>query len=275
MPRGALLESGHKRTRGWPYSNLCLCVPPTMSARRADRRFFMVDQPSPLVMHLGQSMTFTPAEAAALASLERETVSVPKHTMLVQEGAPYVQAYIVKSGWLARHHSLSDGRQQILDFVIPGDLPGLEGSVLAVADHGVTALQDAQVAPFSFETLHHVVREHPRLAIAMIWSGANEKAAMGQRLTSLGRRSAYEATAHLIMAIRTRLKQRGLVSDDKSFEIPLTQRDLADALGLSVVHINRVLRRLDEDAVMTKTNRTVTIYDIDRLSEIAFAEFPE
>ena len=235
----------------------------------------MADQPSPLVMHLGQSMTFTPAEAAALASLERETVSVPKHTMLVQEGAPYVQAYIVKSGWLARHHSLSDGRQQILDFVIPGDLPGLEGSVLGVADHGVTALQDAQVAPVSFETLHHVVREHPRLAIAMIWSGANEKAAMGQRLTSLGRRSAYEATAHLIMAIRTRLKQRGLVSDDKSFEIPLAQRDLADALGLSVVHINRILRRLDEDAVMTKTNRTVTIYDIDRLSEIAFAEFPE
>jgi CRP-like cAMP-binding protein len=98
---------------------------------------------------------------------------------------------------------------------------------------------------------------------------------MGQRLASLGRRSAYEATAHLIMAIRTRLKQRGLVSDDKSFEIPLAQRDLADALGLSVVHINRILRRLDEDAVMTKTNRTVTIYDIDRLSDIAFAAFPE
>ena len=232
----------------------------------------MADQPSPLVMHLGQSMTFTPAEEAALAALERETVSVPKHAMLVEEGAPYVQAYIVKSGWLARHHSLSDGRQQILDFVIPGDLPGLEGSVLAAADHGVTALHDAQVAPLSFETLHNIFSEHPRLAIAMIWSGANAKAAMEQRLTSLGRRSAYEATAHLIMTIRARLKRRGLVSDDTSFWMPLAQRDLADALGLSAVHINRVLRRLDEDAVVTKTNRTVTIHDVDRLSEIAFAE---
>jgi CRP-like cAMP-binding protein len=163
------------------------------------------DQASPLALHLGQSITFTPAEAEALGSLERETVQVRDHTTLVQEGDPQHQGYIVKSGWLARHHSLSDGREQILDFVIPGDLPGLEGCVLDAADHSVTTLADATVAPFSFAKLQEIVSEHPRLATAMIWSGANDKAALGQRLTSLGRRTAYEAAAHLIFTMWQRL----------------------------------------------------------------------
>jgi CRP-like cAMP-binding protein len=229
------------------------------------------DQPSPLVRHLGRARAFTPGEESALVSLERETITATAKTMLVGVGEAHDQAYVVKSAWLARHHTLSDGGEQILDFAIPGDLLGLEGTVLETADHSVTALDDVTVAPFSFTALRQVVREHPRLLTAVLWSAASEKAALGHRITSLGRRSAYDATAHLILALRDRLDQRGLLWDQTSFPMSLSQQDLANALGLSVVHMNRILRRLDDDKVVTKTRTSVKIHDLDLLTRIAMA----
>lgn len=218
-----------------------------------------------LIAHLQSAVDLTEPEKAALNALANDNIAVlSKDKVLATEGDPHHGVYIVRSGWAIRHKDLPNGDRQVLDFVLPGDLVGIEGCVLPRADHSVTALTDLRLAHCSFERTEKLLRDHPRLIAALVWSVAGQRTIFAEHLVSLGRRSAYERIAHLIVEMYHRLHVRGL-ADNQTFSMPVTQGVLADMLGLSVVHVNRSLRRLAQDRLIEKHRDTVKINDLAAL----------
>lgn len=193
---------------------------------------------------------------------------MPKGQLLESEGWPQKEIYVVKDGWAMRHKDLPDGRRQVLDFVLPGDLVGVEAGALQRADHTVTALTDIVVSRFPFQRIEDLIREHPRVATALLWIAARQRAVVAEHLVDVGRRSGVERIAHLVVELWLRLKTRGLAAEH-TFRMPVTQDTLADALGLSVVHVYRCLRELARAGLVEKNREMVTIRDLPGLLEVA------
>lgn len=224
---------------------------------------------SPLIAHLHCFIDLTESETAALASLETPSHLLGHGRLLQEEGQPFTAGYILNDGWAMRHKDLSDGRRQVLDFVLPGDFVGLEGTVVRSADHTVTALTDVRISRFAFDHLEHIIHDHPRLVTAMVWLAVRQRTVLAEHLLSLGRRSARERVAHVLLEIWRRLYVRGLGADHHCFHMPITQTVLADALGLSTVHINRCLSQLAKAGLVEKRRDTVSIIDLPGLKRAA------
>lgn len=210
-------------------------------------------------------------EREALEALREEQIELPAESALVVEDAPAHHGFLIEDGWAIRHKSFDDGRRQVVDFALPGDLVGLPAGILQRPDHSVSALTPVRAARFEPEALAETVARRARLAAAVAWIGARQEARLAERIVSLGRRSAYERLAHLLVELWSRLAVRGLADRD-SFAMPATQAVLGDALGLSVVHVNRTLHRLREDGLIRLESRTVTILDFDGLARAACFE---
>lgn len=205
----------------------------------------------------------TAGEAAFLDHLDGRGFAA--RTDIVAEGEAYARASILKDGWAFRYKLLADGRRQILNLLVPGDVVG---PYSFIADHSVAALTDAVAVQFSPRGIDERLADYPHIAATIAWSIAREYEMLAERAVCLGRRTAYERVAYLIAEVLVRLQAVGL-ADDCSFEFPATQEILADALGLSVVHVNRTLRRLRQDGVLGFHCRRVEIADLDGLAEAA------
>ncbi len=182
--------------------------------------------------------TFVHLDDTHLAELDRllsETMAIDSLHDIVTEGESCKHLFLLTRGWAVRYKLLSDGRRQILGFVIPGDFFGLRASLFDVADDTVQSLTDCTVCRIPGEDFVAVLRDHPRLGMAIVWSIVREYSVLAEHVVSLGRRSALERTAHLLMELLNRLQLVHLAGE-KDFELPLTQEILADALGLSIVH---------------------------------------
>lgn len=165
------------------------------------------------------------------------------HT-LVREQVDASRLYTLYAGWAFRYKSLSDGRRQILNFLLPGDFFGLQQQFAEGATYGVEALTDVSLCVFQSERLWELYRAHPRLAYDLTWLCAREEQMLDENLLTTGRRAAMERVAVLLIHLFKRAQRVGLVEADGSFMFPLTQQHMADALGLSLVHTHRTLRRL-------------------------------
>ncbi|MEQ8558117.1 MAG: Crp/Fnr family transcriptional regulator [Henriciella sp.] len=191
-------------------------------------------------------------------------------TDLVYQGQRDQTVFILAKGWVSSYKLLATGTRQIVDFQIPGDFLGLRSILLHASDHGIEPITDVEVSEISAKELLDIFSENPRLASAVLWAASRDEAMVVEHLIDIGRRSAGERTAHLILELGARLTLVGKGSRAE-FDCPLKQHHLADALGLSSIHVNRVLRRLREDGMMTFRNNRVTIDDYERLA--AFADF--
>jgi CRP-like cAMP-binding protein len=178
-----------------------------------------------------------------IESFRTDTLSVAAGETLVHEGQSNVRLFTLFSGWAFRYKTLSDGRRQILNFLLPGDLVGLQQEFGQVSTHGVEALADCFLCVFQSDSLWAVFREHPRLGYDITWLAAHEESHVDDNLLTTGRRNATERVAMLLMHLYRRLDRIGL-AEDGSVPFPLTQQHIADALGLSLVHTNKTLRRL-------------------------------
>ena len=178
-----------------------------------------------------------------IESFRTETLSVAAGETLVHEGQSNVRLFTLFSGWAFRYKTLSDGRRQILNFLLPGDLVGLQQEFGEASTHGVEALADCFLCVFQGDSLWAVFREHPRLGYDITWLAAHEESHVDDSLVTTGRRNATERVAMLLMHLYRRLDRIGL-AEDGSVPFPLTQQHIADALGLSLVHTNKTLRRL-------------------------------
>ncbi|MEX0953657.1 MAG: Crp/Fnr family transcriptional regulator [Rhizobiaceae bacterium] len=188
-------------------------------------------------------------------------------TILV-EGSHSAHLYTILEGSAFRYKMLEDGRRQILNFVMPGDLIGLQSVLMAEMQHSIEALTPLRLCVFERDRVDEVFRDHPRLAYDVTWIAAREERILDEHLLSVGRRSAFERAAYLIAFLHRRATRSGFIRR-KPHLLPVTQQHLADTLGLSVVHTNKTLRKLITRKLIAWRNHGCEVLDADALSDIA------
>ena len=187
-------------------------------------------------------------------------------TILV-EGSNSPHLFTVLSGWGFRHKTLRDGRRQILNFVLPGDLIGLQGSLLKEMSHSVEAMSDMLLCVFEREGITNLFRETPSLAYDVTWLAAREEQMLDEHLLSVGRRTAIERAAYLISFLSQRAKRVGVSQDGEALE-PFTQTHVADTLGLSLVHTNKTLKKLQSRGLIKWQGRSCIVLDEEKLQAV-------
>ena len=187
---------------------------------------------------------------------------------IVMEGSRPKESCLVTSGFAARSQSLSSGERQITAVHVPGDFVDLHSMLLKVMDHSVVALGPCKVAFVPHEKIKEVTEVRPHLARLFWMSTTIDGAIQRTWITCLGRRSAEQHLAHLVCELYVRLEAAGVASDF-AFEFPVTQVQLGDVLGLSVVHVNRKLQELRAAGLVEWRDGRVKIRDFERLAELS------
>lgn len=201
------------------------------------------------------------------AACERTRVYPPRHD-LIREGDKPVNVFIVLEGWACRYKLLPEGGRQIMAFLMPGDFCDMHVAVLEEMDHTIGTITKARVAAVPRADMEKLVVATPALTHAFWRAQLIDEGTLRSWIVSMGRRGSVERVAHLMCELYVRAHSIGLASGDK-LAFPLTQVVLADALGLTAVHINRVLRKLRTEGVMEIGRGMLVIKDSEKLSRIA------
>jgi CRP-like cAMP-binding protein len=183
------------------------------------------------------------ADIRFLDVLKKDHLTFPAGRDIVEPGDPDPPLFTLFSGWAYRYKMLPDGRRQILNFLLPGDPIGFQASMFDSAPHGVQALTDVQLCAFHRSKIWELYRSHPELAFDLTWLTAREEGVIDETLLSVGRRTALERIGMLLIHIYKRAESLGLMRNG-GVAFPLSQSHIADALGLSLVHTNKTMRRL-------------------------------
>jgi CRP-like cAMP-binding protein len=223
---------------------------------------------SPLTRKLSAFVALSSKELAVLERLHQRRRSFVAGRDLVHQGQTDQAAYILASGWVCSYKLQPDGTRQIVDFQIAGDFLGLRSVLLRTSEHSFEPIVDIQAVEVLASDLLDAFEQTPRLATAILWAASRDEAMVVEHLVGMGQRDAEARMAHLLLELGAKLALVGLGSK-AGYACPLTQYHLADALGLSAVHVNRVLRKLREDGLATFRNGRVTFDDFDRLAALA------
>lgn len=218
--------------------------------------------------------TNTPEEIAFIESMRLGQVDAPAGAAIIEEGSQNPPLYSLFSGWAFRYKTLRDGRRQILNFLLPGDVIGFQAHMLGDSAHGVEALTNVRLCRHARPKVWELYRNYPELAFDTTWLTAKEEKLVDDILTSVGRRSAAERIAMLMVNLykRTRLLDPEAVDP---IHIPLTQVHLADALGLSLVHTNKTLKRLQRRGLFIFEHQQLSMLDPAGLERLAdYSETP-
>lgn len=215
----------------------------------------------------------TDEEVRFIQSMKIDHRRLPGGADIIHPGQEDAELYTLFSGWAFRYKALPDGRRQILNFLLPGDLVGLQASLLNAAQHGIEALTEVELCTFPRKRIWELFQHMPALSYEIAWLGSREECLIDENLTSVGQRSASERIAALIISLYRRADAVGLVSEN-SFEFPLRQQQLADALGLSLVHTNKTWARLRRAGLFSFANGRLTLLN-PRLTERMAVLFEE
>ena len=211
---------------------------------------------------------FTAEELDFVSSFKRGELNVDKGATILVEGAHSAHIYTVLRGWSFRYKMLEDGRRQIVNYALPGDLVGLQGSLMGEMQHSVEALSPVTLCVFERDRLWSLFENHASLGYDVTWIAAGQERILDENLLSVGRRSALERAAYLIAFLHQRAKLLG-VSGGGRLSIPITQQHVADTLGLSIVHTNKTLRKLAARNMIRWLERSCEVLDLDGLLEIS------
>jgi CRP-like cAMP-binding protein len=225
---------------------------------------------TPFARKLGAFVALTNHELALLDQLHSRRKVFPPGKDMIYEGQVDRCAYILASGWVCSYKILPGGTRQIVDFQIPGDFLGLRSVLFRTADHNIEPITPVQASEVQSADLLEAFNSAPRLATAVLWAASRDEAMVVEHLVDIGRRDAKQRMAHFLLELGARLKLVGLATT-AGYPCPLTQYMLADALGLSAVHVNRVLRELRDDGLVTFQQGKVTFDDYEGLA--TYSEF--
>lgn len=220
-----------------------------------------------LVRKLRMRWSLTEDDLTAIQRLPLHLKAVPPHTTIVAEGDRPNQSFLLLDGFVCRAKATNVGRRQILSFHVAGDIPDLQSLHLHVLDHDVASLGPCSVAHVAHVHLRELVTERPQVANALWRDTLIEAAIFREWILNVGRRPAEQRMAHLFCEIVDRLDAVGL-GRDGVYELPLTQIDLADALGLSAVHVNRVLQEIRGRGLIEFQRSTLVVKDAGGLRQL-------
>ena len=212
---------------------------------------------------------FSPEELDFVSSFKVSELAVDPGASIISEGEIHPQLYTVLNGWGFRSKILEDGRRQILNYILPGDLVGLQGHLMKEMLHSVESLTRMTLCIFERDRLTTLFRQHPSLAYDLTWMASREESMLDEHLLSIGRRTALERAAYLLAFLDNRAFITGVFTEDGANILPLTQQHVADTLGLSLVHTNKTLRKLADMGLVRWLDRGSEVLDRDRLFTIA------
>lgn len=225
--------------------------------------------PNALTRRLEEYIPLTDADRSELANLcAQSTHTISAKRDLICEGEAPRSVYIILDGWACHYRSLGDGRRQIVDFAIPGDLCDLNLFILDRMDHSIAAITRLKVAEVGREVLHRVVTSFPNITTALWWVELVSKSIHREWIVSFGQRSARQRIAHLFCELFLRLESVGM-TNGFSCDVPLTQADIAETTGLTAVHVNRTLQDLRRDGLIVLERQRLTIPDMAALQGTA------
>lgn len=199
-------------------------------------------------------------------------IRVKARTPLFDEGKDHPYAYTLYSGWIMLSKTLASGRRQILRFALPGDFLGFLPVPDGPMNCSAYTLTDCKLCAFPKEQVDAMMHENPHLAARMAQLNARDLAFLQQVLLATGQKNARERLASLLLQLYIRVRALGVLVPDtteNSIALPLSQEKLADAVGMSKEHVNRTLRDLREEHLLEFKSRRLTVFDVDRLMEIA------
>ena len=216
---------------------------------------------------LSSLVPFEQLDLTALREATAKAQDFAANVDLVREGDRPDQIFVMLEGWAYRYKILPSGGRQIVGFMMPGDCSDLHIGVLAEMDHGIRTLTQARVTTIGRTEMDAMLDRHPRVAKAIYVSQLIDEGTMRAWITSMGRRSSIERVAHLVCELYLRAKDLGLAAD--KFALPVSQAQLADAVGMTAVHLNRVVRELRSLGAMTLSRCRVEVTNPLTLAQIA------
>ena len=205
--------------------------------------------------------------AALQEATSRQRRIKAKHD-LIREGDRPGPVFVMLDGWACRYKILPSGTRQVLAYLMPGDSCDLHVGLLAQMDHSIQTITASRVATIEREEMDVILDQHPAIAKAIYVAQLIDEGTMRAWITSMGRRASIERVAHLMCELYIRARNIGLTSES-SFALPLSQLLLADSLGMTPVHLNRVLRELRTRGAMTLKRGSLILSDLPKLVQIA------
>ena len=212
-------------------------------------------------------LTLSVDELPILVEMCSTAKPVRRRQDIITEGRRSRTLFIVLNGLLIRYRIMRDGHRQVINVIVPGDIAGNPGCFFDSALYSVRTLTNSVVVPVAVETLSSLLDSQPRLVAKLFWLFSCDTAVCAEHVVVVGRRSARERIAHFFLELLTRLQAVGL-ADETSFAMPFSQDVICDALGLSLAYVNRELRSLASEGLVTFSERRVTVNDVTSLSEL-------
>jgi CRP-like cAMP-binding protein len=221
---------------------------------------------TPVVRKLESNLQLSDEERAAFEALPMQVQAIKADQDIAREGDRPSRSFAVLQGFTATYKMTGDGRRQIHAFHLAGDIPDLPSLHLRVLDNSIITVTPCRLGFIQHETLRDLCRKQPRIMEAFWRQTLIDAAIFREWMTNIGRREAYSRPAHILCEWIVRLQAVGLV-EDHPCDLPMTQSELADAMGVSTVHVNRVLQELRGDGLITLKGNRLEVLDWERLRQ--------
>jgi len=220
-----------------------------------------------VIRKLDRLASLQQADREALRSLPFRLQTAPQNHYLVREGDVVTDCCVLLEGYVCRHKTTFKGDRQIVSFHMPGDILDLQNLLLSSSDHNLQTITKATFARVPAAELRRIAQERPAVNEALWRDTLIDASIFREWVLNVGRRDAKSRIAHMLCEFASRREQAGLGSPER-FELPMTQDQIADATGLTPVHVNRMLHELDNDGVIVRNRREVQITDWARMCRI-------
>jgi CRP-like cAMP-binding protein len=217
-----------------------------------------------LVMRLERRSPLPEADRQALLGLPHSLRKLPAGAHIIRDGDPAENCCLLLSGFAYRYKITGEGGRQIISFHVAAEFLDLQNSFLGIADHSVQMLTDAEIALVPSSAMQELAMTRPALGRALWIDTLIDASIFREWVVNVGRRDSRARIAHLLCEFSLRLEAAGLASNHR-YELPMTQEQLADAVGLTSVHVNRVLKQLGEEGLISRDRRSITIEDWGRM----------
>ena len=220
----------------------------------------------PMLRKLERRAVFGEADCEALLALPNQVRRLSAGQHLIRDGDKAEFCSLLLSGFAYRHKITGDGGRQVLSLHVAGDFVDLQNSFLEVSDHNVQMLTEGEVAAIPRDSIRELALTRPAIGVALWVDTLVDSSIFREWVVNVGRRDARTRICHILCEFSLRLEEAGL-AENHCYELPMTQEQLADAVGLTSVHVNRVLKQLGEEGLISRDKRSITIEDWQRLSD--------